>query len=138
MNNDTRHVVMAFLEDTTSAGMDVAAENHAAENVTWWMPGSLRDGPLTRRSEVVHWFKTRGAGTKFHKPPAIEVEEVLVQGNVAAAHVRASGSTMSGRQYDNHYVFLMTVENGQITELREFFDTKHVLDTFHDEATAAG
>ena len=45
---------------------------------------------------------------------------------------------MSGRQYDNHYVFLMTVENGQITELREFFDTKHVLDTFHDEATAAG
>ena len=69
MNNDTRHVVMAFLEDTTSAGMDVAAENHAAENVTWWMPGSLRDGPLTRRSEVVHWFKTRAPAPSSISPP---------------------------------------------------------------------
>ncbi len=138
MNTDTRQIVMAFLEDTISAGMDVAARNHAAEDVTWWMPGSLRDGPLTRRSEVVDWFETRGAGTKFHKPPEIEVAEVLVQGRVAAAHVRASGSTMSGKHYDNHYLFLMTVENGQITELREFFDTKHVLDTFHNEPTATG
>jgi ketosteroid isomerase-like protein len=128
---------MAFLEESASVGMDVAARNHAAENVTWWMPGSLRSEPLTRRTEVVDWFETRGAGTKFHEPPKIEVEEVLVQGEVAAAHVRASGSTMLGKQYDNHYVFLVTVEHGKITEMREFFDTKHVLDTFHSEPADA-
>jgi uncharacterized protein len=138
VDTGTREVVMAFLEESASEGMDVAARNHAAEYVTWWMPGSLREAPLTRRSEVVHWFETRGAGTKFDKPPEIEVAEVLVQGNVGAAHFRTWGTAKSGKQYDNHYLFLMTVENGQITEVREFFDTKHVLDTFHRDAVEAG
>ena len=46
------------------------------------------------------------------------------------AQFRAQGETLAGKTYDNRYALLMTIEDGKITEMREFFDTQHVVDTF--------
>jgi uncharacterized protein len=137
VNNDPRSVVLAFLDDVTHSGLGVAARHHATEDVTWWLPATLRPEPFQGRKEVISWFETRGGDTLFHAPPQVVVERVLVDGNVAAAQVRSTGSAISGRHYDNRYMFVMTVDHGQITELREFFDTKHVFDTFHSEPSQA-
>lgn len=131
---------MAFLADVTSTGgLYLAVRNHAAPNVAWSFPKTTNENTLHDRSDVESWFEIRGketggkADSRFHEPPTITVERVVVDGNSAAAQFHAQGETLSGKMYDNRYALLMTIEGGKITEMREFFDTKHVIDTFGQE-----
>lgn len=128
---------MAFLADLTStSGLYLAVKNHAAPNVAWSFPRTTNENTLHQRSDVETWFETRGkeAGgnpdSRFREPPTITVERVVVDGSSAAAQFRAQGETLAGKTYDNRYALLMTIEDGKITEMREFFDTQHVVDTF--------
>jgi ketosteroid isomerase-like protein len=139
-HRDTKEVVMAFLADVTATGgLYLGVKNHAAANVAWSFPKSTNENTLHDRSDVESWFEIRGketggkADSRFQEPPRITVERVVVEGTSAAAQFRAQGSTLSGKTYDNRYAFLMTVEDGRITEMREFFDTQHVSDTFGED-----
>ena len=137
MSSETERVVKAFLEDVVRVGaMHGGARNHAAEDVTWWLPGSARDGALRGREQVVDWFESRGdADALFHEPPVVTVEQVLVDGDRAVAQFRAVGRAKSGKTYDNRYALWMRVADGKIAELREFYDTQHVNDTFRAGAS---
>jgi ketosteroid isomerase-like protein len=127
---------MAFLEDTRRGGLGLAARNHAADDVVWSLPGTTREDPFRTKDEVLAWFDARGL-RMFNAIPSTVVERVVVEGNVAAAQIRTQGVTKRGRQYDNRYMFVMTIEGGQVTEMREFFDTKHVQEVIHDGSSAA-
>jgi ketosteroid isomerase-like protein len=130
MGTDTRQVVMKFFDDTMSGGLGLAARNHAADDVIWWLPASTRDDAFRSKDEVIAWFDTRSLHM-FEVIPEMVVEHVVVEGNVAAAQLRAKGLTKAGKHYDNRYIFMMTVDDGKIIEMREFFDTKHVQETLH-------
>jgi uncharacterized protein len=138
MTSDTTQIALAFLDDIARSGMKVAALRHAAADVVWWLPGSVRDDALRGMDEVVSWFDARGDLNKlFHVPPEMVIERVVVDGNVAVVQMWTRGLTVSGKNYDNRYMLVIIVEDGQITEIREFYDTKHVLDTFHREPSTA-
>jgi ketosteroid isomerase-like protein len=133
----TKDVVMAFLGDLVSTGgLYLPVKNHAAPNVAWSFPKTTNENTLHDRSDVESWFEIRGKETggkpdsRFREPPTITVERVVVEGTTAAAQFHAQGETLSGKRYDNRYALLMTIEDGKITEMREFFDTQHVVDTF--------
>ncbi len=137
IHENTRKVAMAFLADLTSTGgLYLPVKNHAAPNVAWSFPKTTNEKTLHDRSDVESWFEIRGKETggkpdsRFRQPPTITVELVVVEGTSAAAQFRAQGETLSGKTYDNRYALLMTIEDGKITEMREFFDTQHVVDTF--------
>ena len=40
------------------------------------------------------------------------------------------------KTYDNRYALVMTIQDGKITEMREFYDTQHVNDTLRSEPAA--
>jgi ketosteroid isomerase-like protein len=134
---DTRDVVTAFLDDLVrTGGLYLPVKNHAAPMVAWSFPKTTNEHTLHERKDVESWFEIRGKETggkpdsRFREPPAITVERVVVEGNSAAAQFHAQGETLSGNKYDNRYALMMTIEGGKITEMREFFDTLHVVETF--------
>jgi SnoaL-like domain len=136
-HRDTNGVVTAFLADLVrTGGLYLPVKNHAAPTVSWSFPKTTNENTLHNRNDVESWFETRGKETggrpdsRFRQPPRITVERVVVEGNSAAAQFHAQGETLSGQTYDNRYALLMTIEDGKITEMREFFDTQHVVDTF--------
>jgi ketosteroid isomerase-like protein len=136
-HRDTKDVVMAFLSDLVgTGGLYLPVKNHAAPNVAWSFPNTTNEKTLHDRSDVESWFEIRGKETggkpdsRFREPPTITVERVVVEGTSAAAQFHAEGETLSGKRYDNRYALLMTIGDGKITEMREFFDTQHVVDTF--------
>jgi ketosteroid isomerase-like protein len=131
IGSETREVVQAFLDQVVAHGeLYDAAKTFAAEDVTWSFPKSLRDAPIRNKRDVEEWFGTREAEL-FHEAPKITVEALVVDGKSAAAQIHAIGQATSGKTYDCRYVFMMTIEDGKIAEMTEFFDTKHVVDTFH-------
>jgi uncharacterized protein len=131
IGSETRKVAQAFLDEVVAHGeLYDAAKIFAAEDVTWSFPKSLKDTPMRNKHDVEEWFGTREAGL-FHETPKITVEALVVDGKSAAAQIHAFGQAASGKTYDCRYVFMMTIEDGKIAEMREFFDTKHVVDTFH-------
>jgi ketosteroid isomerase-like protein len=136
-HGDTKDVVTAFLADLVgSGGLYLPVKNHAAPTVAWSFPKTTNENTLHNRNDVESWFAVRGresegkADSRFRDPPTITVERVVVEGNWAAVQFHAQGETLLGRTYDNRYALLMTVHDGKITEMREFFDTQHVVDTF--------
>lgn len=132
MADDTRKVVLAFLDEVARTGLGGGARRFAAQDVIWWLPGSVRAEPFKGLEEVTAWFDVRGdTGKLFEEPPAISTERVIVDGDLAAAQFHARGSTRSGRTYDNRYMIVMTVTEGKITEMRECYDTQHVTETLH-------
>lgn len=48
------------------------------------------------------------------------------QGDIAVEY-EASGKTAKGADYQNYYVTILTVEGGQITAIRPYNDTMHML-----------
>ena len=131
MSADTRQVARAFLEDTRTGGLGLAARNHAAADVTWWLPASTRSEAFRGLDQVLAWFDARSLHM-FDEIPEMAVERLVVEGDVAVAQMWTGGTTKTGRRYDNRYIFVMTVGgDGKIREMREFYDTQHVADVIH-------
>ncbi|GGH10134.1 nuclear transport factor 2 family protein [Pedobacter zeae] len=60
----------------------------------------------------------------------ITINSIIVEGNKAVVQIRNYAKRIDGRIYDNQIVFLITVENGLITEQKEFLDTIMVNELF--------
>lgn len=54
----------------------------------------------------------------------------MVEGRNAVVQIRNYAQRIDGRVYDNQIVFLITVENGKITQQKEFLDTIMVNELF--------
>lgn len=98
----------------------------SAEDIEWVIPG--RDWPLagTHRGHrgLQHLFQTASAEmeTSFPEPP-----EFVAQGHRVLVIGSATGAVKAtNRAFVDHFVFAITVRNGQLTNIREYVDTQEL------------
>jgi ketosteroid isomerase-like protein len=101
-----------------------------APDATWWVSGTLPfSGLHSGRDEILNEFLPPVLA--YFKPgtPIVSlITNVVADDSQAAFELLATGDALNGNTYENHYVFFITVANGQITTLREYPDTLYVKD----------
>lgn len=56
------------------------------------------------------------------------VQSVIESGNRVVLESECYGVTTSGGEYNNYFVFIITVENGLVLDIREYTDYLHTLE----------
>jgi len=59
------------------------------------------------------------------------VTSTLTEGDRVSAEVVSHGVLANGRVYDNEYHMLITLRDGRIAAVKEYYDTQHVWDTWY-------
>ncbi|KAF8581946.1 hypothetical protein K439DRAFT_1662048 [Ramaria rubella] len=58
-------------------------------------------------------------------------KEVVESGNFLVLHLSTSGELLlTGKPYTNEFMFIIQFENDKILSIKEFVDSKYVVDTF--------
>ena len=58
------------------------------------------------------------------------VKNTIAERDQVAMEVESRGEMKNGRVYNNEYHMLITLREGKIVDLKEYYDTFHVWDTF--------
>ena len=58
------------------------------------------------------------------------VKNTIAEGDQVAMEVESRGELKNGRIYNNEYHMLITLRDGKIVDLKEYYDTLHVWDTW--------
>jgi len=56
----------------------------------------------------------------------LAVQSMIGEGNQVAAKVESNGNHINGKKYENKYHCLIKIENGQMTEVKEYMGTPHL------------
>ncbi len=51
--------------------------------------------------------------------------QVTAEENRVAVTAESKGKHSNGKEYNNHYHFLFTIENGKVIKVKEYLDTEH-------------
>lgn len=114
--------------------IDIAQlEQLMTEDVAWVIPQSSPP-PFGGRHEgrekilemlSVSLFKPNSGG--------VDIDQVIVEGDRVVAEVTIWGETTKGRDYRNHYVFIITLREGRVSEFKEHLDTAYANKVFWAE-----
>lgn len=56
----------------------------------------------------------------------LTVTSMVAEGDEVAAEVESYGEHVKGRTYSNKYHFLITIDDGKMTNVKEYTDTLHL------------
>ncbi|MFF0410832.1 nuclear transport factor 2 family protein [Kitasatospora sp. NPDC004745] len=127
---DARTVVTAYVT-LIAAGEREAAIALFAEDATWAYPGGLALSRVWRGKKEIFGDFLGQVGALFAPDglPRITLTNVLADGPQAVAEWTTEGTAANGSAYRNRCLGVFTVEDGLITEVREYLDTHHVTQT---------
>jgi ketosteroid isomerase-like protein len=125
---DPKTVVIRYIE-AVIAGDLPAIRNSFAEGATWTYPGDLPlSGTWKGRDAIVDDF-LGSAGALFRPGTVvIELTQVVVEGHRVVAEWTSDAIAANGAEYHNRCLGVFTVQNGRITSVREYADTRHTAD----------
>lgn len=101
-----------------------------ADDIVWTNIGSTRFSGTYRGKEQV---MSELIGPLFSQLKAgihSTVENLIAEGDMVVAQSAGTAETLEGRPYNNTYCQVMRLRDGQIVEVREYFDTDLVTRTF--------
>jgi ketosteroid isomerase-like protein len=120
---DTRRVARAFFEHLGAGRFGEAAALRAPDS-TWTLPGPF---PFSGTHGVDELDDIQARlYARFVAPPRFVVHAITAEGDRAAVEFEANGHTRDGKDYHQHYHFLMIVQGGLIRHAREYLDTLQV------------
>jgi ketosteroid isomerase-like protein len=118
-------VVRRFF-DLLSAGDADGLMAIYADTFFCWTAGSLPFSGTHPRDEAKAMI--RGVAAVFPTGWRFTVRTLTAEEDRVAAEAECSGVHVSGKRYEQRYHFLFRIRNGNIHELREYFDTMHAND----------
>jgi ketosteroid isomerase-like protein len=118
MSESNREVIRRFFDYLNSGTPDMAM---FTPDWTVWTLGTRSDSPGQEDLEG-----NRLLMALFPRGLDYKVESTLVDGDRAAARVKAQGTLGNGDEYHNDYVFLFELRDGLIARIEEFYDTAPV------------
>lgn len=107
---------------------DVAAmADHFADDVTWTHQGSIDLSGVYRGSRnVIDDFIKPGWALYQPGTLRLELNRVICDDSTAAVEFTARGVALAtGRDYVSPYAMFVDINEGRITEVREYVDTAH-------------
>lgn len=103
-----------------------------ADDATWWIAGKP-DAPgvhgLLTKKQLTELFD--GMFSLFEAGMRMTVRSMIAEADKVAVEVESHGPLKDGRVYENAYHLAITVREGKIAAVREYFDTLYVATLFH-------
>jgi ketosteroid isomerase-like protein len=120
---ENKNVVLGFVEALSRGNLDTI--NAAlADDVTWWLPGSLPvAGTYRGKKGVLEEFLGKAVPLFQPKTMSIQVRNAIAEGDCVAVEWVARGKSAKGKDYENYYHVMFEVKNGKIQAVREYVDT---------------
>lgn len=109
-----------FFEHLGAARFEQAAALRG-EDSTWVVPGPFSFSGTHGAAEIGA-LQAR-LYERFEEPPQMRVHAITAEGERAAVELEARGRTREGKDYHQHYHFLLIVRDGRIRYAREYLDT---------------
>lgn len=118
-----KELVSKFFEYFSNGDIDDAFAL-VSDDASWWVPGDLPFSGSKTKAEYLQIVA--GIQSGFPDGLALAVTSMIAEGNKVAAEVSSNGNHVNGRKYTNKYHFLITVDGGQFSEIKEYMDTLHL------------
>ncbi|RIR60953.1 nuclear transport factor 2 family protein [Mycobacteroides abscessus] len=119
-------LVGAFLAAMGRADINALSEM-LADDATWWLAGDLPVSGLYRGKAAVIGEFLWSAAVLF-EPGSLSFElrnTIIAAGSVIAEYIGTGRALNGGGQYRNTYCTIFECRDGQITAVREHFDSAH-------------
>jgi ketosteroid isomerase-like protein len=103
-----------------------------SDDATWWLAGKPDRMPgvgLLDKARIERVF--RRMASQLEDGLRMQVRHMIAEGDTVAAEVVSHGILKNGRHYDNEYHTVMRVRDGRICEVREYYDSLHVFETWY-------
>ncbi len=118
-----KRIVAEFFEKFSNGDIDPAFAL-VSDDVDWWVPGDLPFSGTKTKAEYLQIVGSIQRG--FPAGLRLEATSMIAEGNQVAVEVESYGEHANGKTYNNRYHFLITIESGKITEVKEYMDTLHL------------
>jgi len=120
---ENKEIVSRFFEEFSKGHIE-SAFSLVSDDVQWWVAGTL---PFSGTKSKQEYMQVVGAiKNGFPDGLKLEVQSMIGEGSQVAAEVESDGNHANGKKYNNQYHFLITIENGQMVEVKEYMDTLHL------------
>ena len=116
-----------------SANDIAGALDTMADDATWWMAG--KPELLSAAGEYGKEHMARvfyGMTGRLKDGLRMTVKSLIAEGDRVAVEVESHGELKNGRVYNNEYHIAMTIRDGKIHAVREYYDTHHVFATWFE------
>ena len=123
MTEENKQLVRYFYEAGNRGDMD-ACLAMLAEDLVWTNIGST---PFSGTYEGKHAVLEQLIGPLFSRLRAgisSKIERLVVEGDVVVAETSGTAETLDGIAYNNTYCQIMTIRDGRISRVKEYFDTE--------------
>lgn len=102
-----------------------------AEDATWQLPGKPGSTPVVgvrSKAQMARLFQNMMQGLKHGMQ--MTVQSLTAEGDRVSVEAESRGELQNGRVYNNQYHFLMTLADGKIRVVHEYYDTQHAIETW--------
>lgn len=134
-STDTTTALRGYLDALIGGDLD-RIRAYFAPDATWTIHGSLPLAGTYAGADAIMDFLTTAMGGLF--APGTQkfgLGAVLVDGDTAVLEWNVTGvGAATGRQYDNDYCGIFTVQGGKIHAVREYFDTDHARQVLYGDS----
>jgi hypothetical protein len=132
-----KDTVQRYLDALLAGDVDVMRSSFAADAV-WTMHGDLPiSGPWKGRDRIVDDFLGALAASLFQPgSQRFEFPTMIAEGNTVALEWRVDARSADGSDYANEYCGIFVVQNGEITAVREYFDSRYAARTLFPHLAA--
>lgn len=134
----TQHeTAVAFMTALWAADLE-AADALLTDDATWafqlGMPqADLRDTRIWPAREAARRIVDDLFGKFDPEGFAVTTTRVIADGDNFAIEYEASGRTVAGAEYCNHYVTLLRIREGLVADIRPYNDTLHMFRVLTEE-----
>lgn len=129
---ENKQVVIDFYEAGARGDMD-ACFALLSDDVTWTNIGSTKfSGQYRGKQQLVE----RLLGPLFGQLKAgirSRIERLVAEDDIVVAQTTGTAETLDGRPYNNTYCQVIRVRDGQVIEVKEYFDTALVAEVFGND-----
>ena len=101
------------------------------DDIEWYFIGSHRfSGAMKGKEQIIEELfsvlgdELEGDGIR------LEIRQLIAEGNKVVAEMLGTARSTAGKDYNNTYNLILTLEDGLITEIREYLDTELVTEVF--------
>jgi uncharacterized protein (TIGR02246 family) len=118
-----KRLTLAFFDAMQRGDAEAIASTYADEGRVVTMGNTLISG--TRGKEEIRQF-AGGVLEAFPAGLAFTILNMTAEEDRVAVEASSAGVHVSGQPYSNHYHFLLTWQDGQLLEMKEYMDTELV------------
>ena len=121
-----KEIVRRFFELGNQGNGTAQDELYTDDAVQITVPGYLPFWSGTHdRAKITQLVTATSGGGQFPNGFRMEIKRLTAEDDRVAVEAESNAVTADGRLYNNKYHFLITLRDGRIAELKEYFDNIH-------------